>query len=108
MALTATATELARISALLPTTERAAFRAALEDLVLEAQEQALRGVAHVLVGAEPQHFGDAISELDPLDYSTQAEYGIDAAAAYVIAAADKRAGGLTTTRRRKLTASLLP
>ncbi len=98
--------ELARISDLLPPRERTKLRTALETLILEAQQQELRSLALVLVGAEPQHLGEF--DLDPLDYSTTAEYALDVAGHYVARRADEKATTMAPARRRKLTASLLP
>lgn len=48
-----------------------------------AEIEVLRAVAKSLDGAEPSYFGDLTANLDPHDFGTGAEYGIEVARVYV-------------------------
>lgn len=65
----------------------AALAPVIHAEVKRAQAQALRDAADYIDGAEPKHLGDL--DVDPLDYSTGGEYGIDCAAAWLRNYADR-------------------
>lgn len=66
---------------------RAEFRRGLARVRRAAKAEALREAADYIDGEEPKHLGDL--DLDPLDYNTGGEYGIDCAAAWLRMHADR-------------------
>ena len=75
----------------LPAYLAAAVLPIVEAEVRKAKAEALREAAEYIDGEEPHHLGD--SDLDPLEYNTLGEYGIDRAAEWLRARATEHETG---------------